>query len=346
MSILSNTTDKYFGLDIGNTGIRVVQVQGASGNPALVTYADAALPVGLLTSDSPIDHEKIASTLKQIVKDAKIDTLNVVAGIPSAQSFSTVITTPKLSSEELAGAMKLQADQHIPMAVDQVKMDWHVIGPGKDETEMRVLLVAAPNTVVNKYLNIVQKAGLELQALEVNALALTRSLLPPSDLAVVVLDVGSLATDIAIVHQKAPQLIRSVQVGGEIFFRAVGQDLGLDAEQAEQFTKKFGLTKTKLEGQVLKAVKPTLDILNDEIQKSVKFFAQQNPDVKLEKIVITGGTTALPELTTYIANATGLPVELGNPWVNISYPAAMQQKLLSLSLQYGVAAGLALRAYL
>ena len=324
----------------------MVQLQGSGGNPALVTYGDAALPVGLVTSDSPIDHAKIAEVIKKLVADAKIDTNNVVAGIPSAQSFATVITTPKLSDQELQGAMKLQAEQYIPMAVDQVKMDWHVIGPGKNENEMKVLLVAAPIGAVNKYLSIIQKAGLELQALEINSLALVRSLLPAASPAVLVLDIGSLATDITIVHEKAPQLIRSVQVGGEIFVRAVSQDLGLDAEQAEQFTRKFGLTKTKLEGQVLKAVKPTIDILTDEIQKSVKYFGQQYPDVKLEKMVVTGGTAALPEFTTYLANATGLPVELGNPWINVSYPAAMQQKLLSLSLQYAVANGLALRSFI
>lgn len=345
MSLLPNQPDKYFALDLGNTGVRIVQLQGGSGNPGLVSFASTTLPIQVAASDSPLDHDKIAEAIKQLVKDAKIDTANVVAGIPSAQAFSAVINTPRLSEQELAKAMKLQADQYIPMAIDQVKMDWHIIGSGKTEQEMKVLLVAAPNSVVNKYLSIVQKAGLELLALEVNALALVRSLMPATNVAIMILDVGSLATDITIVHEKAPQLIRSVQVGGEVFIRAVGQNLGLDQEQATQFTKKFGLTKTKLEGQVLKAIKPSLDTLTEEIDKSVKFFSSQNSDTKLEKIVLTGGAAALPELPTYLANATGMPVEMGNPWMHISYPAELQSKLSAQSLEYSVAAGLALRNF-
>lgn len=335
---------KFFGLDIGTTGIRLVQLKKGGAKPQLVTFADTSLAPGVTTSDAPMDQAKVAETIKALVKAAKIDTKQVVASIPSSQAFATLITTPKLSQQELAKAITLQADQYIPMAINQVKMDWQIIGPGKTPDELQVLLVSAPNSVIEKRLQVIEQAGLELLAMEVNAIALTRSLMPlQTDMAVLVLDLASMSTDIAIAHNGAPKLLRSISVGSHTFNRAAEQSLGLDAAQAQQFVQKFGLTQTKLEGQVLKALKPSLDILMGEIDKSIKFFSTQNPGVKLEKIIVTGGASALPEFPVYLANSTGLPVEIGNPWAGVSYPAQWQDKLMSLGLHYAVAVGLALR---
>jgi len=162
MGILSPTSD-FVGIDIGSTGIRVVQLKHTgSGNPLLVAYAKSDLPAGVSSSDSQIDQDKVAEAIRNLLRDAKITATSAVTGINTADAFVTTLSTPQLNASELAKAMKLQADQYIPMAVDQVKMDWNVIGPGKTPDQMKVLLVAAPNTVVNKYLSIIEKAGLQL----------------------------------------------------------------------------------------------------------------------------------------------------------------------------------------
>jgi type IV pilus assembly protein PilM len=335
---------KFFGLDIGTTGIRAVQLKKGGPKPTLVTYADVPLPAGLTASDAPQDEAKVAEAIKALVKTAKIDTNQVVASIPSSQAFATLITTPKLSQQELAKAIQLQADQYIPMAVDQVKIDWQIIGPGKTPDELQVLLISAPNSIIEKRLKVIEAAGLELVAMEVNAVALTRSLMPrQTTSAALILDLASNSTDIAVVHSNAPKLLRSISVGSNTFYRAAEQSLGLDAAQAQQFVQKFGLTQNKLEGQVLRALKPSLDLLMGEIDKSIKFFMAQNEGVKLEKIIATGGASALPEFPMYLANSTGLPVEIGNPWAGVSYPADWQERLMSLGLHYAVAVGLALR---
>lgn len=344
MGLLSSSTSDFFGLDIGTSGLRVVKVRHTgAGNPVLEAYASVDLPAGLAISDSAIDQDKVALAIRDLLKSKGITCLKAVAGIADTDAFATVITTPKLNPAELSKAMRLQADQYIPMAVDQVKMDWHIIGPGKTADEMKVLLVAAPNSVVNKYLSIVEKAGLELAALEINAVAQARSLMPPSNLAVIVLDIGHNNTELTIVFEGTPQLVRSVNIGGQTLVRAVTQALGLEETQASQFMQKFGLTQTKLEGQVAKAMKPSLDALMSEVDKSIKYFLGQNTGIKIEKLIATGATSALPEFTTFLANASGLPVEFGNPWVNISYPAELQQDLMQNASTYAVAAGLALR---
>jgi type IV pilus assembly protein PilM len=335
----------YFGLDIGSTAVRLVQLKGSGARPVLVTYGEVKVPAGLTVSDSSLDRQKVAEYIRQLVKETRVSTNHVVLGLPSANVFASVISTPKLTPAELGKAINYQADQYIPMALSEVKLDWAILDSGKSDDEMDVLLVAAPNSAANKYLEIMEKAGLEIVALEANALAVARALVPPSGVAAVILDMSSLSSDLTVVYKNAPRLIRSVSIGVQTFVAAVSQALGLEITQAEQFTYRFGLTSTKLEGQVLKAVRPSLDSLVSEVEKSVKFFTGRYADVKPEKLILTGLGVALPELPTYMANATGLPVEIGNAWVNVSYPAGQQEKLLTISSQFAAASGLAQRMF-
>lgn len=344
MAILDTKTD-YFGLDMGTTGVRMVKLKAGSTVPALVTYGAAATPSDLINSDSDADHTKLAEIVRQLKDQARIGTNEVVTAIPSVHAFTTVITTPKLSNSELDKSIKLQADQYIPMPIEEAKLDWHVIDPNKSENEMSVLLVAAPRNVVDKYLSVIEKAGLNLLALEINALATARSVISTPEVPVVVVDFGNTNTEISVVWQGVPHLVRSFNVGGATLIRSVAQNLNIDEDQANQFLQKFGLTQTKLEGQVFKAVKGSLDTVMNEISKSIKFFSGQNSGVNMEKVVLTGGSTALPEMPSYVANSLNLPVEIANPWMNVSYPASQQETLMGQSLQFAVSVGLAQRAF-
>ncbi len=337
--------ENFFGLDLGASSIKLVQLKQMHGKPSLLTYGDMELPPNLLASDSPIDQDKLAQMVKQLVEDARVSTKNVVAALPSNFAYAAVVPMPKLPHDELANAVRFQADKYIPMPIDQVKLDWAVLGPkqGSEDSEVEVLLVAAPISLANKYLNIMQKAGLELLALEINPIAQTRSLLPIDHEPLMILDFGSVATDMAIVTGQATRLIRSVNVGSRTMVRVLAQNLSLDEQQAEQFMQKFGLVHTKLEGQVFAALKPAVDSIIGEITKSLNYFHESNPDVKVSKLIITGGTAALPGLPAYLANAIGVTVEIGNPWNNVSYPANLEAKLLPLSLSYSSALGLAMR---
>jgi type IV pilus assembly protein PilM len=341
MGVLSREVN-FFGLDIGTTAIRLVQLRRGS-KPALVTYGDVALPSGLALSDSPADRQKISAIIRQLVKDARVSTKNVVVGLPSSDAYTAVIPMPRMTPAELSKAIRYQADQYVPMAVNEAKLDWVIIGDGPTPEQQEVLLVAASNSTTNKYLQIVEDAGLEVLSLETNAIAASRSLVPAGPATVMIVDLGSISSDLTIVHGGTPQLARSVSIGGITFVRSVAQNLGLDDAQAEQFTYRFGLTQTKLEGQVYKALKPTVDTLIEEMEKSIKFFLSKYAQAKIDKLIITGSALALPELLTYVSTATGLPVEVGNAWINVAYPVGLNDKLMTISSQYAVAVGLAER---
>ncbi len=140
-----------------------------------------------------------------------------------------------------------------------------------------------------------------------------------------------------------PRLTRAIPTGSEAVVRAAMQNLNIDAAQAEQFVFKFGLSKDKLEGQIYQAIINTVDILVTEIDKSIKFFQTRYTGNKVDRIIVTGGASALPEFPVYLANKFGISVEIGNAWRNISFAPARQNELLAVSNHFGVAAGLAER---
>lgn len=344
MGIFKSDTS-YFGLDIGTTAIRFVQLKRSGGNPSLVNYGQIAMPPGLAASDAAGDRDKVAELIRQLLKDKRVTEKNAVVGLPSNKIFASVITTPKLDNAQLSKAIRFQAEQYIPMALDQVKLDYAVVDQSPDGKNLEVLLIAAPNTVVTKYAEIIDKAGLEPLALEANAIAVSRALIQAKTIAAVILDLSTLDSDITIISNQTPRLMRSVPVGGQTFVKAVAQELGLDEAQAGQFTTKFGLTQSKLEGQVYKAIKPNLDSLVGEIKKSIQFFSLRYPGQKLEKLVTTGAASSIPELAAYLATATGLPVEFGNAWAGVSYPSSLQDELAGISHDFAAAVGLAERSY-
>jgi Tfp pilus assembly PilM family ATPase len=176
-------------------------------------------------------------------------------------------------------------------------------------------------------------------------MALARSIVPADATSPqMVLDIGNMNTDLVIVMGGAPRLVRSIPTGSATIVRSAMQHLSIDQNQAEQFVFKFGLGKDKLEGRVYTAIIETIDSLMSEIEKSIKFFVERYTTLRIERIIVTGGASTMPELPLYIANKTGISVEIGNSWTNVNFPADRQNELMAVSNHFGVAAGLAERS--
>lgn len=344
MSLISGVSD-FFGLDLGTTAIRLVQLRGSGAAKQLVKYAYAPVDSKIALSDSNADQQKLVQTLKDLLVQAHISTHNVAVGIPSARVFTTVVDIDRLAPAELAKTIQFQADSLIPTPLAESKIDWAVLGDSpKDKTKVEVLLTSVTNDFIEKRLDLLESVGLNVIAFEPDNLALVRALLGPDSVAPqMVLDIGNKSTDLVIAMDGSPRLTRSIPTGTEAVVRAAVQNLSIDEKQAEQFVFKFGLNKDKLEGQIYQAIISTVDILVTEIDKSIKFFQTRYPDKKLDRIIVTGGASTLPEFPLYIANKFGINVEIGNAWRNVAFSQDRQNELLAVSNNFGVAVGLAER---
>lgn len=344
MNILRGSSD-FFGLDIGTTAIRVVHLAGSGNVRTLVKYAYAPVEPRLVLSDAKADQMKVAQALRDLLGQARLSTRNVAVGLPSQRVFNAVVDIERLSSSELDKTIRLQADSLIPTSPDDSKLDWAVIGDSPaDKTKVEVLLSSVTNSFVESRLEMLESIGLNVIAFEPEGIALCRSMLAPGvPEAQIVLDIGSRSSDLVIVMDGSPRLIRNIPVGADTIIRSAMQNLGIDDKQAEQFVFKFGMSKDKLDGQVYQAIIGTVDVLINELEKSIKFFATRYAGVRPQRIVVTGGASSLPEFPLYVANKFGMSVEIGNSWRNVAFPADRQNELLAISNHFGVASGLAQR---
>lgn len=344
MSILSGVSD-FFGLDIGTTAIRLVEMRGSGPVKTLGTYAFLPINSAIAVSDSKADQQKLAAAIQELLAQARVTTKNVAVGLPSQRVFTTVVDFDRLPSTELAKSIKLQADALIPTPLAESKFDWAEIGDSPvDKGKVEVLLSSVPNDFVESRLDMLESIGLNVIAFEPDTLAIARAILPAEATQPhMVLDIGSKSTDLVIVMNGAPRLTRSIPTGTEAIIKSAMQNLNIDDKQAEQFVTKFGLSKDKLEGQIYQAIIGTIDVLMSEIEKSNGFFVSRYPNIKLERIVVTGGASTLPEFPLYVANKMGISVEIGNAWRNATFPQSRQNELLAVSNHFGVAAGLAER---
>jgi type IV pilus assembly protein PilM len=251
----------------------------------------------------------------------------------------------RLPTAELGKALMYQADSLIPTPPAESKIDWALLGDSpKDKTKVEVLLSSVSNNFIEQRLDMLEGIGLNVIAFEPDGLALPRAVVPQgTTMPQLVIDMGNLSTDLVVAMGDAPRLVRSIPTGSDAIVRAAQQNLGIDDKQAQQFVYKFGVSKDKLEGQVYQAIVNTVDILVSEVDKSIKFFQARYPDSKLERVIVTGGASAIPEFPLYLANKFSLNVEIGNAWRNVSFAAERQNELLAVSNQFSVAVGLAER---
>jgi type IV pilus assembly protein PilM len=344
MSNLLSSGGDFFGLDIGTTAIRLVQLRGDAPNKVLVKYAYVPIDSALSISDSKPDQQKLSKIIAQLVKQAGVNTNRVAVGIPSDRVFTTVSDVDKLSRSELAKAIPYQADSLIPTPLVDSKIDWIPIGDSPaDKTKQEILLTSVTNKYVEGRLDILESVGLNVIAFEPDNLAMARALATQDPAPQLLVDMGHRGTDLVIVMNDAPHLTRSLPTGLESIVKAAMQNLNVDQKQADQFVRKFGMSKDKLEGQVLDSISGTVDLLTTEIEKSIKFFQTRYSTSKVTKIIVTGGAAIIPEFPLYLANKFGISVEIGISWRNVNFSADRQNELLAISNQFGVAVGLAER---
>lgn len=344
MGILSGVNE-FFGLDIGTSAIRIVQLRNSGSVKSLVRYGSIDIDSNIALSESKADQQKLAQIIRQLVRDAGITTTNVAVGIPSSKVFTTVEDFDRLSNSELEKSIRFQADSLIPIPINEAKIDWALLGDSpKDHTKIEVLLTSVPNEYVEARLDLLESIGLNVIAFEPDNIALARSMIASeATMPQMVIDIGSKSSDIVIVMNGAPRLTRSIPTGSDAIVRAAMQNLSIDETQAQQFVFKFGLSQDKLEGQIYNAILGTIEIIMSDIEKSIKFFQTRQENATLDRVIVTGGASALPEFPLYMANKLGLNVEIGSSWRNVAFPTERQNELIAVSNHFGVAAGLAER---
>lgn len=333
------------GIDIGSKTIKIVELDKNGETFSLV--ASGVVGYSGNTVDKMVD-DKEMSSLSQIIKklhtEAGVSSKEVSISIPEPLVFTRTIKFPLLTDAEIASAVKWEAEQYIPIPVNDAIIQHTILQRNETTTPsgVLVLLVAAPRAVVEKYVKVVQMAGLTPLSVETELIAITRCL-APQDKTVLLVDFGGSSTNIAISKNGMLSFSRSIPIAGEAFTRAITQGLGVPSVQAEEYKKAYGLASSQLEGKVKNTLDPVLRMVVDEIKKAISYYLSEEKGENPNSLIVSGGTSAMPDIISTLSKLISMEVLVGNPFAKIKIDPETAKKLAPFAPLYGVATGLAMR---
>lgn len=346
MALLKSVGD-FFALDIGTNAVRVVQLaNNGQDNWTLLHYGYAPVDMKTTTANSKESERRLGETIITAVGQSGIKTKNVVIGLPSQKTFTTVIDVPNMPETELRSTIRYQIDQYIPMAIDEAKVDWALLGQSAHNPQQQeVLLASTANSYAEERLEFIEGLGLNVIAAEPDPIAMVRALLPSGlQDARLLIDVGELSTDLVVTFNDAPRLVRTIPTGIHSLVKAAVQNLNVQEDQARQFIIKFGLAPDRLEGQVFHAVESILEQFAAELTKSIKFFQTRYPSTPVGGILLAGYASIVPKFGEYVTAKTGVNAAQANPWQKVKVSQTDQQQLASIATEFSTVVGLAERS--
>lgn len=351
-SFLGNKKIKAFGLDISDTSIKVMQFDYAGDRISSVAFNDSPLYDKVINNHLIVNIDRLADNILRTVAAAKkIDTKFVICSVPETKSFVRKLTIPKMSDSEIVTSLPYELEQDIPIPVDQVYLDWQVLGASGDKIE--VLAHATPKDYMDSLVASLNKAQLVPVAMELESQATARALIT-RDLqtkSVLIVDSSTKQTSFIIVDNGIIQYTSNIPIAGNAFTESISRNLGIKTEDAEKMKQEQGLSAES--GQdVRKAILPILDNIVDEIKNVIRFFEEHETNHKaIETILLCGGSSKLGGIAGYISDRMNLgsvhaqaQVLLADPWANVTADPKAPLPLDRLSaLAYTTVIGLSLR---
>ena len=327
--------------------MRIVQLSGSGQHGwTLQKYAYVPIDPKLTQDSSDLGKKRLGEAIMGAVNQAGIKTKNIALGLPASKTFTSIVETETLPEKELQKSFKYEIDKYVPMAMSDAKADYVILGPSpNDPAKTEVLVSSVAKDYAESVMEMIEKTGLNIVAMEPEPLAMARSLSIPGSIdANLVVDFGQNSTDIVITYKGQPRLVRSVPGGFSVLIRAVATNLNVREDQARQFILKFGLDENQVEGQVFKVLNSHLDSFASELAKSVRFFQTKYLGGKVGGIVLSGYSSMIPLFPEYIEAKTNVPAMKGNPWQLVRTSAAQQNALAPVASEFAVVIGLSERS--
>lgn len=348
------------GLDLGSRAVRAVQVSTGRRGPVLEQLAQVELPAGVIADGEVSDSDTLVEALKQLWRRGGFKSRKVALGIANQQVIVRQVELPTLPPDLLKQSLSYQAQEHIPIPVEQAILDCHVIEDVAGESQTptsRVLLVAAHRATVETLVSVVQRAKLRPVGLDLEAFAALRALVRPAgpgatrDGAQLLVHLGASITNVVVHIDGKPRFVRILPLGGNAVTEALVADLGYSEQEAEQ--RKASPSSSGPDGpswsdgdDAAGIISQRTDRLIEEIRGSSDYYAAQPGAVSITSILISGGPSRMPDLDARLAAALGMPVTVGRPLAGVTVGATglPDEELVRAEPYLSVALGLALGA--
>ncbi len=338
------------GLDIDRGAIKAVQISTAGGSYTLRHVGYHRLPPGTIVEGEVADHDLLAAEIKEFWSSHSFKGRSVILGIANQKVVVRLLDFPRIEDpEDLRSAIGFEAQEHIPMPLDETVLDHVVLGPqGEGSDQDRILVVAADKEMVGSYVSALRTGGLRPSGIDVKALSLTRSTLPETffadEGAVLLLDVGTELTSLALTQGPSPTLTRFIPMGLDDFVRAVADAADLPEEEAEKqalspparLGHAPGGPGEEEEGEVSvedpededfdpalvydvrRGLEETTRALAEEVQRSIEYHHSQVGSREVTQVFVSGEGALIPGLDWHLGELLGIATHRGNPLTKLA----------------------------
>ncbi len=317
-----------FGMDIGNGSLKVMQTildpqksdkkLSSKSSNLLVGYGSCHFDTKAINNGVVVNPEIIADSAQKLFNNGlfgDITTRRVALTIPSYRTFTRSLLLPlSLSSKEMKEAISMEAEQYIPVPIDKLYIDFEPLNKTGEGQEF--LMVAVPQEIVDSYMELTAIMGLETVLIEttMNAACRLFSNDYQSDVPTLIIDFGSLSSDISIFDGKMLTM-GTVQGGGEIFTKTIANKLGVTSQEAHIIKTRYGLNVSKRQKEVRDSLKPVLDQIIKEIRRLIRYYEERYGQGRpIKQLVTLGGGSNMPGLNEYLTDSLRLAVRPCDPW--------------------------------
>ncbi len=336
------------GLDISDLSIKFAELKYHKGALRLERYGYQAIPAGAIENGEVKKSRPVIEALKKLRE--KHGLYRVVISLPEEQAYVVRMSLPLVSNKELRQSIELQLEEYVPLSGNNIVFDYQVIRrvPG-DKGRVDVSVSVLPAELVKNYYYVLEKAGWQPLAFEIEAHSLARSLLGPDTEGVsLIVGIGKTRTSFAVVEGTKVSFTSTVDsVGGMYVTENIAQKLNISFEEAEKLKIAKGLLRSSDNADVFEVIIASASVLRDEIGNILKYWRSHQPldSQAVSQIILCNGESTLLGLDNYLASNISLPVKIGDPWRNtLSVDETVPALSFYDSLRYSTALGLALRA--
>jgi type IV pilus assembly protein PilM len=373
MSLSVGAAGPSVGLDIGTDRVRLAQIKPSGSTFALQRYGVVGVPMGSVVEGEIVDADAVASAIRQLMRTIGLRGANATVGVSNQKVVVRLIDLPYMEDAELQGAIRYQAQDYIPIPVEEAILDFQIIGDymtSADEHMNEVLLVAAQRDMIDETVQAVERSGLKLTAIDVTPFAVvrgifgvSRSVLPDdteaAGEATAVIHMSAGITNIVVVENGVPRFTRVSSLAANEMTRAVATALDITLDEADDLKQRVGLPGVDETGigadipsdidpervrGVQEALERQVSKFMAEVRRSLDYYLTQTSQVRaIRRILLTGSGAKLRNFDSYIARGLQAEVELADAmrWVSVpsQYQALLQADRLGATAAIGLAMG-------
>lgn len=309
-----------FGMDIGYSSIKVMQLEEHSGQYKVIGYGIGGFKNEAINNGVIVDYEHMSQAILNLFKSGitgEITTRRVAVSLPAIRTFPHTINLPLLEGKELEEAIMLESEQNIPLPIHELYIDYEIVSKTPDKIEVQT--VAVPRKIVDSYLSLMKIVGLEPVIFDTSIKAAGRLFVRQeknSDIPAVLIDFGSISADIAV-QDSASIVTGAIPAGSDIFTNLLAKGLDVSHDEAHVIKTKYGIGKSKKQSEIINILKPDLDHIVREVRRVIRYYEERSvSENKVGQIITMGGGANLPGLSGYLTEALRLPVRASEPWQN------------------------------